>query len=749
MTPLGFLANEQSIDGFSIEKIETLFSQIERQASLVIKLTTYALRVLLIGNDGTPPDFVSDQQTVVGAIRGSMTNTQSQTQVIENSLTGRQLEVTASRWGFLVPESRAVCAVLAYRIAHKYPLLYSQIPNIRQALQMNELTEIYQQRYGKTLEEAFNSSDNELSAFSVSTVEMLKAMGSELEWVAVRRGETLVKEGEPSDSLYVLVSGRLSILKGEERIAQLSQGAIVGELGFLSDEPRSATVIAMRDSIVMRLTKKSYQVFGKMLPAMQQALIEGIVRRFGKVQPKATPPIIRSIAIVGVNTIPTDMIDRLQEALGRFGQVLTLTSDTLETIAFGGALEMLDSPRDSSLVTSWLNDQESAYRVILYITDAIPTTWTQQCFQQADHLLLVADATHAPDAPYPNQALVENRDLAITRDLMLVHPDHQEPLGTLRWLKAHSVQRHFHAARNRPDSIARLARFLMGQAVGIIFAGGGARGFSHIGVMRALNEAGVPVDIVGGVSAGALMGAFLAQERHPDEAEQLGTQYLTNFVDYTLPLVSLSSGKRLSKGVDVVCGDKHIEDLWLKFFCVSTNLSTSSLHVHTQGRLHQAVRASASIPGVFPPVIADNETRDILVDGGVMNNVPTDVMQQTFAPGTMIVIELGGETSARRSPFNHDEVLSGFSLLLNRLNPLRQKRIKAPSLAGTLFRTLMMNDSASLEKQRSIADIYMTPDLKKYSIFRADSVTELSQVGYEYARTAIAEWKEKHPSIIW
>ena len=158
---------------------------------------------------------------------------------------------------------------------------------------------------------------------------------------------------------------------------------------------------------------------------------------------------------------------------------------------------------------------------------------------------------------------------------------------------------------SRPDDTARVARFLANRAVGLVLGAGGARGFAHIGVLRALQEAGIPIDLVGGTSMGSAMSAQHAMgwsvERIESTADEVWNK-IRPHTEYTLPLLSLVRGTSAQKCGEMMYGTATcIEDLWLPFFCVSADLTDASMYVHRSGSLLDAVTASSSLPAVIVP----------------------------------------------------------------------------------------------------------------------------------------------------
>src|SRR5690606_12446049 len=159
--------------------------------------------------------------------------------------------------------------------------------------------------------------------------------------------------------------------------------------------------------------------------------------------------------------------------------------------------------------------------------------------------------------------------------------------------------------------------------------GGGARGYAHLGVLRALEARGVPVDVVGGTSMGALLGAGIALDRDSAELTERALTIAAKrspLIDFTLPFAAAATGGKVTRLLQRECGDARIEDLWRPYFCMATNLTRAESQVIDRGFAWEAVRASIAIPGLFPPFLRDGS--DVLVDGGVMNGLPADVMRE-------------------------------------------------------------------------------------------------------------------------
>ena len=192
---------------------------------------------------------------------------------------------------------------------------------------------------------------------------------------------------------------------------------------------------------------------------------------------------------------------------------------------------------------------------------------------------------------------------------------------------------------HRADA-ARLVRMITGTACGLVLGGGAPRGFAHLGVLRALEEAGVPIDVVGGTSVGALIGAFCALGLNDSERVERAVAAFTrsgSLVRPTLPLVAVSPGRRVDRLLAEHLGPGLIKDLPRRFFCVSANLTRAEEVIHDRGPLWPAVRASLSMPGIFPPVYSDG---DLLIDGGALDTVPVEIMRGRVGSGYIIAVDL-------------------------------------------------------------------------------------------------------------
>jgi NTE family protein/lysophospholipid hydrolase len=336
---------------------------------------------------------------------------------------------------------------------------------------------------------------------------------------------------------------------------------------------------------------------------------------------------------------------------------------------------------------------------------------------------------------------------AARRTLVLLHPETTElPSSTRFWLAPRKLAGHHHLRWDRDADFARLARFLTGNAIGTVLGGGGARGFAHLGAIRALREAGIPIDLIGGTSMGALIAV------QPALGWDDATMFEVNrrsFVDnkpvslrdYTVPVYSLVDCRRLEKNLIASYGDARIEDFWTGYFCVSSNLTRAESMVHREGPVWKAIRASIALPSVFPPVLEGN---DLLVDGGVLNNLPGDVMR-LLGGGWVIAVDVSmdrdleiRDTGALPSPWK---------VLLNWCNPFA-KPLELPNIVNLMMRTTLLASVQKTEEVKKLVDLYIHPPVGRFGLMQFHAFEDIAEAGYRHAKASLEEWLLQRPELV-
>lgn len=584
------------------------------------------------------------------------------------------------------------------------------------------------------------------AAFADLEPEAREQLRRHLRFIEVAAGQTLMEQGEPGDSLYLSVSGRLRAYVhqddgGQRMVREMGRGQVIGEMSLYTDEPRSATVVAIRDSVLARLDKPEFEQLLRASPALGAGLTRQIMQRLRTEHAPAryAAPVVLALLPVTAGVHAGDFAAKLLAELGRFGRVRCLDAAAIEAEVQG----IVGAEERSRHLAVRLDEIEAENDLLLLLADESPTEWTQRCCRHADEVLLIAQAS-APVQLHASETrcLVNRPPRAEAAEvLVLLHPaDAPAPSGTAAWLDRRPVADHVHIRPELPRDMARLARLITRRAVGLVLAGGGARGFSHLGLLRALEEQGIEVDCVGGTSMGSVMAAMAAADRPVDEvmAVARGAFKVNPTGDLNwLPLISLIRGERM-RGVlrravrRLAGGDVGIEDLWKNYFCIATNYSQAREDVLTRGDLQAAVRASTAIPGALPPVVRDG---DLLCDGGTFNNFPVDVMRNRRGVGLVIGADLSFR-KPRRIEF--DEVPGPWTLLRDRLRPRKARRYKLPSLGAYLLNVTILYSQSRQAQARKGCDVYLNPPMDRVGLLQWDRFESITQQGYDHGREVLA-----------
>jgi NTE family protein len=311
--------------------------------------------------------------------------------------------------------------------------------------------------------------------------------------------------------------------------------------------------------------------------------------------------------------------------------------------------------------------------------------------------------------------------------LLLVHEQNGSlPQGTEKWLEERDIELCLHYRKQHARDTRRIGRILARKAVGLVLGGGGGKGFAHVGAVKALLEAGIEIDFLGGSSAGALYGLNLSyidfdMERAEKISKESAEAKLTRN-DFQFPVVSLMTGKKLKKYLQVVLGDSMLEDFWTNTYCVSTDYSTASAHVIRTGLAWKQIAASIAIPGIYPPVIIDNHLH---LDGGLMDNVPIGPMYD-YPVGQIISVVLSKHIEKE---LDIDEIPGSWTLLRDRFLP-GKKKYHLPGIASILMNSLILNSHNRLEEYKEDISIYLELDLKGVGMLDDSKWKEMIEKGY-------------------
>ncbi len=593
------------------------------------------------------------------------------------------------------------------------------------------------------------------SLFGELDRQTLDDLQEKLIWRQLERGQVLCRQGDPGEELFIVSQGRLQFsiqIDAEKRdLGEVAAGESIGEFALLAEKGtpeslRSATISATRASEVIVISRAVFEGLLKQHPEALLKLTRRIIRR----ELQVTAPAAQKVSALVIAVLPIhparslgDFSRQLKQAFAVLGPTLDWDPDRFDQ-AYGkpGASQTPLEHPTSPLINVWLDEVERQHQYVIYSVpqplddSARLAPWARRCVEDADIILLVGDEQDSPGLGALDAALATTH-IRARLELILLHPDAcQVPAGTLSWLTprragANPVQGHHHLRVGNPADFRRLARRLNGNPLGLTLGGGGARGWAHIGAIRALEESGIEVDWVGGASMGAIIAAGYALGWSVEKLNQLAVRFSDpkKLLDYTLPYASLTATGRITKLLQELCGESQSEDAWRPFFCVSANLTRGEEQLHTGGLIWEIVRASMAFPAVFAPILYQG---DVLIDGGAANNVPVDRMRELCPTGTVIGVELS-TSSPVNGQYNFGPSLSGWQVLFSRLNPF-VKEIKAPSLVDVVGGIVYSNNRYRLNEVWRSADLLVRVPVEAYGLLEFDKYRQIIDLGYQSTR---------------
>jgi predicted acylesterase/phospholipase RssA/CRP-like cAMP-binding protein len=536
--------------------------------------------------------------------------------------------------------------------------------------------------------------------------ELLERLASQVNDVRVRAGTWLMREGESAGSMFIVRSGRLEVIEegpSETLIRILRRGDVLGELALLRDDTRSASVRACRDAELIELGRAEFEALIIEAPSFALGLLRAMGERLAASRTSvvaAAPP--RTIAVVGLDPAApiTQVVDILAHAALSYGSVARLA---------GGELPAIDQA------------ERDAERVFLLGGNDPADQWAELCVREAD--LVVAVTTGAPDAEWLRRAPALQGC-----ELLILGPSGTD--NTLGQLQPREVQVIAQPSRRR-QALELTARRIAGRASGIVLSGGGARALAHFGVVQELREAGLRFDRVAGVSLGSLVAAMIAAGLSPRETYEV---FKRGFVDtnpsndFVLPVYSLIRGGKTRRLLREVFGERRIEELPLRFFCVSCDLIARGTVLHRTGPVADAVYSSLAIPGVFPPVATDGR---LLVDGGVLNNLPVAAMARTNE-GPVIAVDATGRTGSFK---RRERPVTRLGRPVRRI--LTGSEAEIPRLGETILRTVTVGSIDTVAAARLHSDLVITPQVEQIGLMDWKALPRVVELGRRAAREAL------------
>ncbi|MES2691617.1 MAG: patatin-like phospholipase family protein [Bacteroidota bacterium] len=246
--------------------------------------------------------------------------------------------------------------------------------------------------------------------------------------------------------------------------------------------------------------------------------------------------------------------------------------------------------------------------------------------------------------------------------------------------------------------------------LGLVLSGGGARGFAHIGVLKALNENGIYPDAISAVSAGSIVGCLYADGHQPDEIFNIFSKLdIYKILKFYRPAFGMLRADGLQKVLGQALKAKNFEELKMPLFVCATNFTKARVTYFHQGSLINAVMASCAIPMVLKPLQLDGE---FYVDGGLMNNLPIEPLEHSCEDIIGINVNPVTEATAISSFRNYADRVMHLALRANIQNNIHK------------------------------CDIYIEPPgLMDYNLFKVSAAEKIYEIGYEHTIGLIGQIK--------
>lgn len=571
----------------------------------------------------------------------------------------------------------------------------------------------------------------------------LRALAEGSRWRNCRGGEYLYRAGDASDGLYLVATGRIRIIapnRADDRqiLGEVGLGETVGEIAVVSDAPHSVDALAMRDTRALAIPRAGFERTVERHPGAMLAVTRLIVERLRGTQerdPRQEVSGARTFALLPGHTgmDVRGIAQALSAEMARLGAVLRLDQERVDEALGDGVAQSRVAGDDNPRLSAWLLQLEDRYRYLIYQAGAAPGPWTRRCLRQADRILLVVEASREP-ALGETLRWLQEAQLPAPVELILLHADKAASRATQGWRRLVKADFHHHLPTALPSAeLGRAVRLICGQGLCLVLGGGGARGFAHVGLLRALEEHGIAVDAAGGTSMGALIGALIASGM---DSETLLAALRDTFVennnlnDYSFRRTSLIKGRKFLGQLGKLFGERRIEDLIMPFYCVSTNLTQGTAMVHTDGRVVDWVGASMVVPGIAPPMVVHGE---LLVDGGLMRSIPFDTMHE-WGRGRIVVSDVSGGTKLRLPDDAGDEprTLLEIEDLPSHLN-----------LFQILFHTATLTSERESRDLDRRADLALHMPVSEVGMFDWDQLDAIVYRAYHHAHEKLEAWEAR------
>ena len=622
----------------------------------------------------------------------------------------------------------------------------------------------------------------EFEVFAELTGPELAWIQSTLRWERVDGGSMLFRQGDPADDAWLVRAGRLEVVRettaGERHVSWLGPGTFVGEAALLTRGRRLTSVRAVRDSTVARMDRQTIDALLERSIGFTRALAR-VLLKLATGETGAETRRARTFAVVplaGPERVGR-FVAELAEACDEVGFEGTVVDEARLNATLGNeASATRRGDVGDGEIISWLDQLERRHDAVILVCGPDVDSWTRRAIRQSDHILLVADGTTSPELrpierelpgigaadsakPSGSRAGDELRSVASRHLVLLQPPGISEATGTSGWLADRPHHTHHHVRAGDRGDLARLARRLTGRAMALALSGASSRAPAHFGVVRAMEDLELPIDIASGSSSGAGVAALVASGlraetglAHAIAIISSGAPRLSQFQP---PITALTSGAAADRSLQAVFGDRQLEDQLIPAVLTAVDIRRHRPVHLTRGPIWKLVRASGSLPLLWPPVWHEN---NLLVDGGILNYLPVEVFGDQVDDGLVIASNLdataGLGAPAFEGALEYGTVLNSWGELARRVR--RSNTARPPGLIDILFHTMAI---PSFQQQEGLAALaaqdnvcVLTPPLGSFGLFEVNAEIGrlLEAASWKHARVELdrvaARW---HSRLEW
>lgn len=576
--------------------------------------------------------------------------------------------------------------------------------------------------------------------------------------VILENNHVLFNQGDASDSMYFVVKGQLQayteVNKTPKIVGIIKQGEAVGELGVFSQKPRSLSIKSIALTVVLRLSRDHFIQFWEAdtSTAFQMKMIERIVLRAQNVIKLLSNEKSNQHSVMlslSDDPIPDAFIEQIKK-----------NSNPLHLFILDDAF-FANSPLTLERIKHLYIQADIEKKSLLFIlsktkgqaknpSDEVISEEYQMILANSDNIYFLGCMDNTPQMSKRSSYITEKYIFPLTakKFLVLLHKnsDALTSTNTRKWLELSHFSLHHHVRLTNDEDFKRLIRYIRDKPIGLVLSGGGSKGWAAIGVIKALMEENIPIDAIGGTSAGSIIATIFAIFQNYEDTYNLSKKMFhlgyedISFANLCFPLVSLTNGKILTEFLQNDFANILAENIWIPNFSIACNLNTGEEVCQRTGLVWENIRASCSLPFIYPPMVRNGQ---IYVDGGLLNNLPVDQMQTLLGKQAFIIAVNVSPTKEDKTFYNFPLVMPFSTSILARIK-LFYRNFKYPPLLTSLINSLLIGSSARAKANAESANLLIVPDLAGYPSLgvKPDKIVKLIEIGYQATKETIR--KNRH-----